>query len=476
LELLIIALALGLISFIIPRNSIKLFGLFGSILSAGAAIFHLVNFDSASSVTLYENHTLPFGMTFHIGYDGLGLLMIALTNLIIPIILLSNYNNDKTSESPLFHALVFLMQFGLLGVFSAEDGILFYIFWEFTLIPIFLILYWFGSGTNKVLLKFFIYTLIGSLGMLLSFIALGLQAKSFDYVDLVAVQLPAKEACWIMSGIMLAFAIKIPVFPFHTWQPDTYTSAPMSGTMLLSALMLKMALFGMIKWMLPLAPEGITDLKWLILILSVVGLLYAAIMCIRMNDIKRLFAYASISHLGLIAAGIMIFTKDALVGASVQIVNHSLIAVGLFLIAEILESRLKSRDLSEMRGTATLAPKFGFWFAIIAFASVSVPFTAGFIGEFTLLKELTDFNTWIGVLSATTLVFGAVYTLRAYQLSMFGAPKNDTFEDLRWNEIVVFFILSIAVVVFGLFPHLISDLVGPSLDRLLAIFNAPTSL
>jgi len=199
-------------------------------------------------------------------------------------------------------------------------------------------------------------------------------------------------------------------------------------------------------------------------------------MCIRMNDIKRLFAYASISHLGLIAAGIMIFTKDALVGASVQIVNHSLIAVGLFLIAEILESRLKTRDLSEMRGTATLAPKFGFWFAIIAFASVSVPFTAGFIGEFTLLKELTDFNTWIGVLSATTLVFGAVYTLRAYQLSMFGAPKNDTFEDLRWNEIVVFFILSIAVVVFGLFPHLISDLVGPSLDRLLAIFNAPTSL
>jgi len=449
----------------------------GSLVSAGVAIFHLLNFDSTAPLTtLYENHTLPFGMTFHIGYDGLGLLMIMLTNLIIPIILLSNYNNSKTSESSLFHALVFLMQFGLLGVFSAEDGILFYIFWEFTLIPIFLILYWFGNGTNKILLKFFIYTLIGSLGMLLSFIALRTHATSFDYVDLVAAKLPAKKACWIMSGIMLAFAIKIPVFPFHTWQPDTYTSAPMSATMLLSALMLKMALFGMIKWMLPLAPEGIADLKWLVLILSVVGLLYAAVMCIRMNDIKRLFAYASISHLGLIAAGIMIFTKDALVGASVQIVNHSIIAVGLFLIAEILESRLNTRNMSEMQGTATLAPKFGFWFAVIAFASVSIPFTAGFIGEFTLLKELTDFNPWIGILSSTTLVFGAVYTLRAYQLSMFGAPKNEIFEDLRWNEIAVFFILSIAVVVFGLFPHLISDLVGPSLDRILAIFNAPTSL
>ncbi|MEY4572684.1 MAG: hypothetical protein RLZ10_1932, partial [Bacteroidota bacterium] len=175
------------------------------------------------------------------------------------------------------------------------------------------------------------------------------------------------------------------------------------------------------------------------------------------------------------AAGIVIFSKDALVGASVQIVNHSLIAVGLFLIAEILESRLKTRELNQMNGNATLAPKFGFWFAIIAFASVSVPFTAGFIGEFTLLKVLTDTNIWIGVISATTLVFGAVYTLRAYQLSMFGAPKLESFEDLRWNELTVFVILSAAILLFGLFPQLISDLVGPSLERYITLFNASTS-
>ncbi len=475
MELLITTVVLGLISFIIPRNSIKLFGLIGSLIAAILTIVHLVNFDSGSFVSFYSTTEMPFGLTFQMGYDGLGLLMIALTNFIIPIILLSNYNNASTSENRTFHALVFMMQFGLLGVFTAADGILFYIFWEFTLIPAFLILYWFGNGSNKVLIKFFIYTLVGSLAMLLSFIALGLQSNSFSYTDLLAVQVPAKHACWIISGFLLAFAIKIPIFPFHTWQPDTYTTAPMSGTMLLSALMLKMALFGMIKWMIPLVPEGVSEVKWLIIILSIVGVLYAAVICIKQQDIKRLFAYASISHLGLIAAGIMVFSKDALVGASIQMVNHSLIAVGLFLIADILESRLKTRELSHMQGTATLAPKFGFWFAVIAFASVSVPFTAGFIGEFTLLKELTDFHFAVGIIGATTLVFGAVYTLRAYQLSMFGAPKNESFEDLRWNELLVFLIVTIAIITLGLCPQFIADLVGPSMDKLILIFNETTT-
>ncbi len=475
MELLITTVVLGLISFIIPRNSIKLFGLIGSLIAAILTIVHLVNFDSGSFVSFYSTTEMPFGLTFQMGYDGLGLLMIALTNFIIPIILLSNYNNASTSENRTFHALVFMMQFGLLGVFTAADGILFYIFWEFTLIPAFLILYWFGNGSNKVLIKFFIYTLVGSLAMLLSFIALGLQSNSFSYTDLLAVQVPAKHACWIISGFLLAFAIKIPIFPFHTWQPDTYTTAPMSGTMLLSALMLKMALFGMIKWMIPLVPEGVSEVKWLIIILSIVGVLYAAVICIKQQDIKRLFAYASISHLGLIAAGIMVFSKDALVGASIQMVNHSLIAVGLFLIADILESRLKTRELSHMQGTATLAPKFGFWFAVIAFASVSVPFTAGFIGEFTLLKELTEFHFAVGIIGATTLVFGAVYTLRAYQLSMFGAPKNESFEDLRWNELLVFLIVTIAIITLGLCPQFIADLVGPSMDKLILIFNETTT-
>ena len=356
---------------------------------------------------------MAFGLTFNIGYDAFGLVMVLLTNAIIPIIFLSNWNRDLANNK-LFTALVFFMQLGLLGVFTAQDGIIFYIFWEFTLLPIFLILYWFGAKeNNKVLFKFFIYTLVGSLAMLLSLIALGSAAESFAYADLKNVQLTQEVACWIMSGFLLAFAIKIPLFPFHTWQPSTYTSSPMAGTMLLSALMLKMALFGMMKWMLPLTYEGISIMKWPIIILGAIGIVYGAIIAIKQNDIKTLFAFASISHLGLIAAGIMLFNTAAWSGAVIQIINHSLISIGLFLAADILEKRSGTRNLSELGGIAKLAPRFGFWFAVTVFAALSVPFSAGFIGEFILIKELFDFHIIIGVTAATSLILGAVYMLRS---------------------------------------------------------------
>jgi NADH-quinone oxidoreductase subunit M len=324
-------------------------------------------------------------------------------------------------------------------------------------------LYWFGAKeNNKVLFKFFIYTLVGSLGMLLALIALGSSANSFAYADLKNVQLTQEVACWIMSGFLLAFAIKIPLFPFHTWQPATYTSSPMAGTMLLSALMLKMALFGMIKWMLPLTTEGIEIMKWPVIILGTIGIVYGAIIAIKQNDIKTLFAFASISHLGLIAAGIMLFNTAAWSGAVVQIINHSLISIGLFLAADILEKRTGTRNLSDLGGIAKLAPRFGFWFAVIVFAALSVPFSAGFIGEFILIKELFTFHVIIGILAATSLILGAVYMLRSYQLSMFGAPKISAFEDLSWNEMAVFIILSLLILGIGLFSSLIIEYTEPT--------------
>ena len=409
---------------------------------------------------------MAFGLTFNIGYDAFGLVMVLLTNAIVPLIFLSNWNRDLANNK-LFTALVFFMQLGLLGVFTAQDGIIFYIFWEFTLLPIFLILYWFGAKeNNKVLFKFFIYTLVGSLAMLLSLIALGSAAESFAYADLKNVQLTQEVACWIMSGFLLAFAIKIPLFPFHTWQPSTYTSSPMAGTMLLSALMLKMALFGMMKWMLPLTYEGISIMKWPIIILGAIGIVYGAIIAIKQNDIKTLFAFASISHLGLIAAGIMLFNTAAWSGAVIQIINHSLISIGLFLAADILEKRSGTRNLSELGGIAKLAPRFGFWFAVTVFAALSVPFSAGFIGEFILIKELFDFHIIIGVTAATSLILGAVYMLRSYQLSMFGAPKISAFEDLSWNEMAVFIILSLLILAIGMCSSCIIEFTEPAFRSL----------
>ena len=469
MELLIIPFVLGLLSFIIPKNNIRLFGLIGSIVPVVLTCVHLCYYSPGSLIELYTcNKNIAFGLTFTMHYDGIALLMMLLTAFSFPLIFLSNYNRDL-SNSPLFHGLAFLMQAGLFGVFLAGDGVLFYIFWEFTLIPIFLILYWFGNGNYTTLVKFFIYTLIGSLAMLLSIIWIKQHAASFAYSDLIAAHLTEKEGFWIMAGFMLAFAIKIPVFPFHTWQPNTYSSAPMAGTMLLSALMLKMALFGMIKWMIPLAPEGMECMQWIVVILGVLGIIYGGVIAIKQTDIKKIFAYASISHLGLIAAGIMMFSQNALTATMIQIINHSILSIGLFLVAEVLISRSGTHDITQMGGIAERAPKFAFWFMIITFASVSIPFSAGFIGEFLLLREISEFKLSLGILAATTLVLGAVYMIRAYQLPMSGHKENLHFSDLTWNEWIVFCVLGALALIFGLAPNLIGDLVKDSAYHLTQI-------
>lgn len=477
MELFSIPLIFALVAAIAPKNVVRYVGLTGAVASLVATIIRAASFSPASVVSVFDpNYILPFGLTFKMGYDGIGLFMVILVNVMVTVILLSNLN-QKTASERSFNSMVLLMQFGLLGVFTAMDGIMFYIFWELTLIPIFLIALWYGAeDRKKSLIKFFIYTFVGSLAMLLSLMALGTYAKDFSHESLMAVELSAKSAFWIMGGFFLAFAIKIPLFPFHTWQPSTYTVSPMAGTMLLSALMLKMALYGMVRWMLPIAPEAFDEMQCLVITLGLIGIVYAAILAIKQSDIKRLFAFASISHVGLIAAGIMLWNKEALSASFLQIANHSLVAVGLFLAAGILEQRLKTRELSSMGGVATLAPKFAFWFAVIGFASVSVPFTSGFIGEFLLLKGLYSYNWIVGLIAGTTLVFGAVYTLRAYQRSMFGAPKIEAFKDLTWNEMLAFFIITVFVVILGVYPQAVIDFVGPSLDNLFQSMQADNTL
>lgn len=477
MELFIIPLLFALVAAVAPKNVVRYVGLIGALTSLVVTLGHMMAFSPSTSVSLFDpNFITSFGLTFKMGYDGMGLFMVILTNVMIPIILLSNLNRSIANEKS-FNSMVLLMQFGLVGVFTAMDGIMFYVFWELTLIPIFLIVLWYGAPERKnILIKFFIYTFVGSLGMLISLMALGTYTTDFSHESLMAIQLSAKSAFWIMSGFFLAFAIKIPLFPFHTWQPSTYTVSPMAGTMLLSGLMLKMALFGMIRWMIPVAPEAMDDMKCIIITLGLIGIVYAAIIAIKQSDIKKLFAFASISHVGLIAAGIMLFDKQALSAVFIQIANHSLVAVGLFLAAGILEKRLNTRSLFEMGGVAKLAPKFGFWFAVIAFASVSVPFTSGFIGEFLLLKGLYGYNWIVGLIAGTTLVFGAVYTLRAYQLSMFGVPKMEVFKDLTWNEMLSFFLITVLILVIGVYPQIVIDFVGPSLDKLFLSMQASNTL
>jgi len=475
LELILLPLILGLASFFIPSRWSRTSALLFSLVSLVAVIIKLSSFEpDVKEYFLNNSATNALGITFNMAVDGLGMLMLTLSNLVIFLVALANYNRDESSK-PVFNGLLFLMQFGLNGVFAAEDGVLFYMFWELTLIPVFLMLYWFGAKENqKNLLTFFLYTLFGSLFMLLAILAWSAYTPSFDYSKLMFAAVPSKYVCWIFSGFLLAFAVKIPLFPFHSWQPPTYSTAPMAGTMLLSAIMLKMALFGMIKWMIPLSYSALKFWQLPVIILGVVGIVYGAVIALRENNLRKVFAFASISHLGLITAGIMVFSMDSLMGSVVQMVNHSLIAIGLFLCADIAVQRFGTSDLQAMGGLAKLAPRFGFWFGVTVLVALSVPLTAGFIGEFLLIKAVYDYHAVLGIIASLTLVLGAVYMIRSYQMSSMGAPKIASANDLAWNEIAVLAIIAVLAVFLGIYPNALLELVKPSVQYLLeTVKDAP---
>jgi len=412
------------------------------------------------------------GISFSLGMDGITLIMLVLTNLLAPLIILSSWGRTFENE-PRYYGLILLMLGALNGVFLAEDGLLFYVFYELALIPIYFICaIWGGQDRIRVTLKFFIYTFVGSLFMLVALLWVYLQTPgnhSFAWADLVAVQLTPMQAHWVLLGFFLAFAVKMPVFPFHTWQPDTYVTSPTAGTMLLSGIMLKMGAYGMIRWMIPLAPEAMHILNPIFISLAVFGILYASIIAVKQSDIKRLVAYSSIAHVGLIAAGILAWNKAGVQGGVIQMLNHGINVVGLFFIVDLLERRLGTRSMSDMGGIAKSAPKFATLFMIIVLGSVAVPLTNGFPGEFLLLNGVWNYNFWLGVLAGLTIIFGAVYMLRAYGLVIFGETKPETanFEDVNTREFLILGIIAGLVIVLGFFPQSILGLSDMSVDRIL---------
>ncbi|MDX2136278.1 MAG: NADH-quinone oxidoreductase subunit M [Saprospiraceae bacterium] len=412
------------------------------------------------------------GLRFHLEADGITLLLLLLTNLLTPLIIFSSFNRHLKPEAR-YYGLVLLMQGALNGVFLAWDGLLFYIFYELALIPIYFICaIWGGADRIRVTLKFFIYTFIGSLFMLVALLYVYLKTPaphSFQWADLVAVQLSNAEAWWVALGFFLAFAVKMPVFPFHTWQPDTYTTSPTGGTMLLSAIMLKMGIYGVIRWMIPLAPESMHTWMPVFVGLSVTGVVYASIIAVKQSDLKRLIAYSSIAHVGLIAAGVLVWNKMGVQGGILQMLNHGINVLGLFFAVDILERRLGSRSLFDMGGIAKSAPVFAALFMIILLGSLAVPLTNGFPGEFLLLFGVWQYNPWVGAVAGLTIIFGAVYLLRAFGLSMFGAPNSQTerFQDVHTGEYVVLGIVAALVLLLGFFPQLILGLTDSSVDRIL---------
>lgn len=477
MELLYIPLATTLAMFLAKGDYARKVAYFGSLMQLALTVFVLSKFktDGSFNFLTQSNWIEQAGITFKVGIDGISMLMVLLTNLLMPIIISGTMRKEIDNPS-LFYGLVSLMHVGLIGVFISLDGILFYIFWEITLIPIYFICAkWGGENKNRITLKFFIYTFFGSLFMLAAFIIVKAYSpgKTFDIDNLYAATLPVKPAVYVLIGFFLAFAIKMPVFPFHTWQPDTYTVSPLGGTLLLSGIMLKMGIYGVIRWMIPLAPEGLGEVSDWFIVLAVIGVVYASIIAIMQKDFKRLVAYSSIAHVGLIAAGVFTFTQAGLQGGMIQMLNHGINVVALFLVVDYIERRVGHRQLNEMGGFARVAPKFAVLFMIIMLGNVAVPLTNGFVGEFLLLKSVFDYGIWYAVIAGLTVIFCAVYMLRVYQLSMFGPAVKSTagFKDADTHEIILLGTLCMLILLLGVYPQPIFELTGASVDN---IINAVT--
>jgi len=415
------------------------------------------------------------GINFHAGIDGISLITVLLTNVLVPVIILASYQHAYKKPSAFF-ALILFMQAGLLVVFTALDAFLFYIGWEAALIPIYFICaVWGGKDRIKVNMKFFVYTIAGSLFMLLGIIYLYLQnpAHNFDIQAFYQLSLDPVQQGWIFWSFFIAFAVKMPVFPFHTWQPDTYTEAPAAGTMMLSGIMLKMGIYGVIRWLLPIVPAGVQEWGHLAIILSITGIVYASVIAFMQKETKRLVAYSSIAHVGLISAGIFALNIQGLQGAMIQMLSHGINVVGLFFVLDIIFSRVKTNVISEMGGIAKEAPKLAIAFLIIVLGTVALPGTNGFIGEFLLLMGVYQYDIWAVVFAGLTIIFGAVYMLRMYQQVMLGQTNDLTagFADIKGSEQLVLVIICAMIIVLGVYPKPILHLSEASVQQLLEQVN-----
>lgn len=479
LLLIFFPLVAALMLLLVKGEQVKKIALGAAIVEFAISMFAVFQFQKNADTQFELNYAWikSMGINFHVGMDGISLLLVILTTFLVPIIILTSFNKQYKNPSA-FYSLILAMQFALIGVFVSLDGFLFYIFWELALIPIYFIcLLWGGDDRARITFKFFVYTLAGSLLMLAGLIYLYqfTPNHTFDIKALYAAgqSLDVVHQGYVFWAMFMAFAIKMPVFPFHTWQPDTYTTAPTQGTMLLSGIMLKMGTYGVIRWLLPIAPLGVEHYAHLAITLAVIGILYASTIAIVQKDFKRLIAYSSIAHVGLIAAGILAGNVQGVQGSMIQMVSHGVNVVGLFFIVDLIQTRTNTRDLNSLGGIRNLNPQFAVLFLIVLLGSVALPLTNGFIGEFLLLNGVYQYSAWMAAFAGISVILGAVYMLRSYQSIMLGETNalTSSFAPLSGNEKAVLVIICAAIIAFGVYPKPLLDIVEPSVIKLVDGFN-----
>jgi len=416
-----------------------------------------------------------FNIFYHLGVDGISMPLIILTTFLTIIVVISAWQviQEKVAQ---YMAAFLIMEGLMIGVFSALDAIVFYVFWEAMLVPMFIIIgVWGGPNRIYATIKFFLYTLLGSLLMLVAFIYLYNQSGSFSILDFHGMSIPLAVQMWLFFAFFAAFAVKVPMFPVHTWLPDAHVEAPTGGSVILAAIMLKMGAYGFVRFSLPILPDASQELAGFMIALALIAVVYISLVALVQEDMKKLIAYSSIAHMGFVILGFFVFNAKGIEGGLIQMISHGFISGALFLCVGVMYDRLHSRMIADYGGVANRMPVFAAFMMLFAMSNAGLPGTSGFVGEFLVILGAFEANAWYAILAATTLIFGAAYTLWMYKRVIFGAVANKKVEgltDATPREVLFLALLAFAVLGLGLWPNPFLEVMHTSVENLVAQASA----
>lgn len=433
----------------------------------------ITNFDKTTAALQFVEKLSwidRFNAFYHLGVDGISVWLVILTAFITVIVVVAGW--EVITERVAQYNAAFLILSGLMvGVFSAADGLLFYVFFEATLIPMYVIIgVWGGPNRVYAAFKFFLYTLLGSLLTLVAIIYLYNKAGTFEIASWHQVPLTLTEQIYIFLAFLMAFSVKVPMWPVHTWLPDAHVEAPTGGSVVLAAIMLKLGAYGFLRFSLPITPDASRELDGLMITLSLIAVVYIGFVALVQTDMKKLVAYSSIAHMGFVTLGFFMFNQLGVQGAIVQMISHGFISGAMFLCIGVLYDRVHSRNIADYGGVVNTMPKFAAFSLLFAMANCGLPATSGFVGEFMVILGAVQYNFWVGFLASTALILGAAYSLWMYKRVIFGKIANDNvakLQDLNRREFWLLAVLAIFVMIMGLYPKLFTDLSEASVANLL---------